>query len=463
MSNIFRALCCALPLCVLGLPANMQSAQAQSQAATPSLQSAGETPQPTAQNLYVQASQALRKSDLAGAIVALEALNQHEDQTFVSVARIHLAELYLATSDYKKAIVHAEGCLNEQVSTLSSDDTYRLSRACLKAALKCDSPLYSARVLERLITRLKSIDAVEDVKPNEELLKAAVLSLLQVHVKCHAFASSAQLAQTHQALSPQIANFSLQLPFLEAKHHFSQKSFRLAYAALQQIDLDELVTGDQIAARFLLLECCLRMGELTTATEQSAWFDALLAKLTERPSWAATLRLRQTELAVAKRDYRAAADIIQLAKARYPDFKLQFEFDFLAARIAIANINFTQANAILAKLSSDHSVQSSAGIRARWMQAELEFMQRRYATAAGLYREVIASDHATWKPIGLLQLAKCQELLGDAEEALASYEQVVATIQNSTIDNSAPSTHTEAATEARRRIAQLHSGNIRKR
>lgn len=462
MSNIFRALCRALPVLVLTLPASMQSARAQSQPEKSSTQSAVQS-QAIAESLYVQASKALQQSDYAAAIVALEALTQHDDQAFASVARIHLAELYFATNAYRKAIEHSEACVEEHGSDISGDDAYRLSRVCLKAALKCDSQGYSTQTLQRLITRLSSSDAAEDAKRTGELLQVAVQSLVQLYLNTHAFESARQLAMNHQMLSPKIASVSRQIPLLEAKHHFSQKSFRLAHTALQQIDLHDLQTEDQIAARFLLLECCLRMNELAAATEQSTWFDALLAKYTDRPSWAATLRLRQTELALEKRDYPAAAEIIKLAKTRYPEFKLQFEFDFLAARIAIANINFAEANTILARLSTEHSVKSSAGIRARWMHGELEFMQRRYAVAAALYREVIASDHSTWKPIGLLQLAKCQELLGEAEEALASYEQVLASSRTSTTDNSAPSMHTAAATEARRRIAQLQSSDIPKR
>ncbi|GAB5402223.1 MAG: hypothetical protein Aurels2KO_04540 [Aureliella sp.] len=429
-------------------------------------------PSQPAKQLYQEAAAAIRSADYKASIAALEQLLQHEDQSFAQVVRPHLAELYLATGNTDKALQFAQQSLTErdkETSTSSTDakpDTNastgvesdsspgkRLERVWLKAALQTTAPDKRKQALQAILARLN----VASTPGGNDLLAAAALGLIRTHISLAEFSDAQNLADQFHTINPQIARHKEHLPLQAAKEHFANKRIRECDTALAQLDLESLSQDDQVAARFLLLECSLRRSNLSQAAIQSDWFDALLPSFPAPPSWAATLRLRQTELHIARRDYAKARETIQLAKDTHPDFKLLYEFDFLAVRIAIATIDFTCAEKSLQQLASVHAINTSPGIRARWMHGELEFMRRRYASAAALYQQVADCDQAAWKPLGLLQLAKCQELLGEADKAIASYSLVLEHAEKS---KDVAATSATATQEARRRIAALQSAVV---
>lgn len=457
MSNIYCALRCTFSLATLLL------------CSTSSAQVAARTPK----QLYQEAAAAIRAADYEASIAALEKLVAHEDQSLAEVARPHLAELYLATGNNAKALSFAEKSLANTDLSTSPDvaATTRFERVCLKAAVQSPSLPDRRAALERLVSRLEAGktqaakgDTADEMAGNDQtasdILPAAALALVRTLLAMDEFSAAASLADQHGQLDAAIAHYRERIPLLAAKKHFANNRIRECESSLATLDIEGLPEDEQIAARFLLLECSLRAGKLQQATVQSDWFDALMENYSEPPSWAATLRLRQAELFVARRDYAKAHATVQLSKLAHPDFKLMYEFDFLSARIAIATIDFAAADSTLQQIKTQHSIQTAAGIRARWMHGELEFMRRRYASAAALYEEVAACQQPEWKPLGLLQLAKCQELLGESEKAIASYRLV---LQQGSGAQGAANTNTAATQEARRRIAALQSSEVPKR
>ncbi len=413
---------------------------------------------PSAKQLYQEAAAAIRSADYKASIAALEQLLEHDDRSFVQVAKPHLAELYLATGNTAKAIKFAQECLSsagtDASESVGDSTTERLQRVWLKAALQTKSLADRKQALQTVVALLSETNSPA---ATNQLLPAAVLGLIRTHVALAEFPLAQKLADEHHQLDAEIARLKTQLPLQAAKNHFANNRIRECDSSLAGLNIESLTQDDQIAARFLLLECSLRTGNWQQATSQSDWFDALMPTFSTPPSWAATLRLRQAELSVARRDYAKARETIQLAKTKHADFKLLYEFDFLAARIAIATIDFTSAETTLQQLANAHGIDSAAGIRARWMQGELEFMRRRYASAAAFYQQVANCDLIDWKPIGLLQFAKCQELLGEADKAIASYSLVLEHAGNSKEAAAASATATQ---QARRRIAALQSSVV---
>jgi tetratricopeptide (TPR) repeat protein len=106
-----------------------------------------------------------------------------------------------------------------------------------------------------------------------------------------------------------------------------------------------------------------------------------------------------------------------------------YEIDFLAARCAIARIEFDKAHRHLSAVvdaAQDSKPPVSRHLaRALWMRGELMFLQQKYDQAIDDYQAAINTGDELWTRRASLQAAKCYELIGDLDLAAATYEQVI--------------------------------------
>src|SRR5690606_35235256 len=76
--------------------------------------------------------------------------------------------------------------------------------------------------------------------------------------------------------------------------------------------------------------------------------------------------------------------------------------------------------------------------RAAWMLGEVHFLQHQFAQALDAYASVARMNKfPEWQARGLLQSAKCHELLGQPSQALADYQQALQLSQQPEVQQSA--------------------------
>lgn len=212
--------------------------------------------------------------------------------------------------------------------------------------------------------------------------------------------------------------------------------------------LEAVEEDSRAAVRFAAAEMLLNNGLENLAARQ---YEILLNQIKDpgadlRPTWAATVALRRSELLIGDKQYSVAAQLLNDSKAAYVDFGSRHEFDFLLARCAIANIEFDQAKAHLEMVKLDEALDAAARGKAIWLLGELLFLQQDYSGAMSEYSQVLSADCPNWHARALLQMAKCQELSGQVQLAKATYE----TLHQK-------HSHSEEAKEALSRISAIQS------
>ncbi len=232
----------------------------------------------------------------------------------------------------------------------------------------------------------------------------------------------------------------------------------------QSSEVETLLSGIseewQLPIRFALAEKCIAAGWIHAAEDQLAWLSAKADKDQARrslavndqdiqsssdksplaqaspsavvrglegsdyPAWAFTVALRRCELAVRQKQLVKAKKLIGEAKEQYSKSAQSYEFDFLLTRCAVAQVEFDEAIRMLRDISTRQGVPVTMRAKANWMMGELYFLKQEPAPAIAAYRQVLEIDAPDWQSRALLQMAKCQELIGQTAAAVRSYERL---------------------------------------
>lgn len=158
-----------------------------------------------------------------------------------------------------------------------------------------------------------------------------------------------------------------------------------------------------------------------------------LPKQGAMPSWAHVADLRLMQFSLRRKQYSDCMRLFGLAKQRYKPAQLT-EFQFLQAQAAIARIDFETAVKLLGDVAAEAKKSSRTEhlAKAVWLQGEVSFLKRDYANAIQSYEQVLQLQSKEWTPRAALQRAKCLELSGQWQLALAAYKELKATKQEST-------------------------------
>lgn len=185
---------------------------------------------------------------------------------------------------------------------------------------------------------------------------------------------------------------------------------------------------------FATAEQLRKAGKLTDAMTWYSNAEQAVARDTETQSssrWLKTVALRKCEVLVAQKKYAEAKQCIdtqleksQLKPAESLPPELVAYLRLLQVRCQIANIEFKEAFQTLDSIDSIPNCPDNVHAQAGWMRGELHFMQRQYEPAIAAYERVDSLKAEQWQSLALLQKAKCLELLGRNQEAIAAYERV---------------------------------------
>ncbi|MDP6445614.1 MAG: tetratricopeptide repeat protein, partial [Pirellulaceae bacterium] len=182
------------------------------------------------------------------------------------------------------------------------------------------------------------------------------------------------------------------------------------------------------AAQFWLAEAVYRQGDYEQAERQ---FARLVVQTQGRDSsWLAMAPLRQAQALAQQKRWTEAHKIAKGIAKRFPDFRQQYEVDYLIGRCLGSRAEFEAAREAYRRVvQSPAGSQTETASMAQWMIGETYFHQDKYERAIRAYHRVLR--HPRWRAAALLQAGKCHEMKGEWSRAIDLYREVVEDFSNS--------------------------------
>ncbi len=144
-------------------------------------------------------------------------------------------------------------------------------------------------------------------------------------------------------------------------------------------------------------------------------------------SWLAMVPLRQAQVLAHRKQWSEAHELASTIAARFPEFRQQYEADYLLGRCLMAQARFQDA-----RVAFEQTIRSTTGGRtetaamAQWMIGETFFHQKNYLEAIKAYHRVEQLfPFPRWQAGALLQSGKCHEMQGDFRQAVTLYAQLL--------------------------------------
>ncbi|MEC8556550.1 MAG: hypothetical protein VXZ82_16190 [Planctomycetota bacterium] len=187
-------------------------------------------------------------------------------------------------------------------------------------------------------------------------------------------------------------------------------------------------------------EILFSVAEKLTESKRTALAQPIYEQLSQRlptggamPCWAHVVDLRLMQYSLQKKHYSNCTRLFELARRRYEPVQLA-EIEFLQAQAAIAQIDFEAAIKLLGDVEAEAKKNRHTEYLAKavWLQGEVWFLKRDYANAIQSYDRVLRLQTEEWTQRAALQRAKCLELSGQWQLALAAYQELKFTNQEST-------------------------------
>ncbi len=382
--------------------------------------------------VWLQAGQGLTMN--SAAIAALDKLVSHIEKcrpdealdTIKNQALLELLKRSIASGDLDSAVA--------RLDRVSGDGR----------SMGDDMLLIHAMILQKLGKRDQAKEAFLNLVERGTTVLAPATARLELAVDC------IQAGDTDKAetwLSP--LRKSLDEAKLAGKrlHDIDfECRFRLTYAecalarglpnaALEVLPTDEELDAfkptQRVALRFARAEAAARARQQSMAMKDLDWLSEEAKKASAEPQWAATVELRRCELLLATRDFAKLQEVASMGKSRFPDFAQRDEFDYLLARSAMLQVDFDSARTYLNQvIAAGPEVKRPSVARAHWMVGESYFLEQQYEPAIQAYRAATAMEQQPWQSLSQLQTGKCLELTNQQQQAVAIYEQLIA----STVD-----------------------------
>ena len=197
--------------------------------------------------------------------------------------------------------------------------------------------------------------------------------------------------------------------------------WQLAHPSLERL-ISELPDSQlRVPAEYWLAEGLYQESRIE---EAGLNFEALDGRLDgTSPAWMAMIPLRRAQILAQRESWHDAEEIAEQIATRFPQFRQQYEVDYLLGRCHAAQARFEQARAAYRRVTdSPIGGKTETAAMAQWMIGEGHFHQKQYDDAIRAYLRVeILYDFPRWQAGGLLQAGKCFELKGEWDEAVRLY------------------------------------------
>jgi TolA-binding protein len=211
--------------------------------------------------------------------------------------------------------------------------------------------------------------------------------------------------------------------------------------AMQRLVGDYPDSPLRIPAEYWRAEAYYRQGDY----QKAGPLFAQLLRMTHGRSdaWLAMVPLRRAQVLAHQADWSEALEIAQQIGQQYPNFRQQYEVDYLLGRAYASRADFDKAREAYERvIRSPTGGRTETAAMAQWMIGETYFLQKQYAVAIKSYHRVEGLyGFPEWQSAALLQAGKCHEMLGQWKDAVSLYTQIVENYSE-----------TEYADEASRRL-----------
>lgn len=190
--------------------------------------------------------------------------------------------------------------------------------------------------------------------------------------------------------------------------------------------LDEFPTSEvALPAEYWIAECHYRLGEIDRADEE---FARLAKKAEGRDEpWLAMIPLRQAQILGNRKAWAEAFDLASGIAERFPNFRQQYEVDYLLGRCLGSRGEFDAARAAYERvIRSPAGGRTETAAMAQWMIGESYFHQKNYDAAVKAYQRVERLfAFPRWQAGAVLQAGKCHEAKGEWKQAVQLYAQLL--------------------------------------
>jgi TolA-binding protein len=181
----------------------------------------------------------------------------------------------------------------------------------------------------------------------------------------------------------------------------------------------------RIPAEYWRAESHYRQGEYEKAGE----LFTELQRMTHGRSdaWLAMVPLRRAQVLAQQAAWTDALEVAKGIGEQYPNFRQQYEVDYLLGRAFASRAEFDKAREAYERvIRSPVGGRSETAAMAQWMIGETHFLQKKYTEAIKAYHRVEGLyAYPQWQSAGLLQAGKCHEMLGQWKDAISLYSQII--------------------------------------
>ncbi len=384
--------------------------------------------------LYTQAAAAIADARPQDAIASLnQILERYPESSLASNARLHLAECYLVTSAPDRALRTLQGFRDDQDAAQFQQRIAQLTNIALRhAAAEAEQHGDYLTAITHLTSAIHAGAANDGDRKalQKERVRVCLLACEQEYAKS---GDTGQLLDSLKEFLPNDNEWIVMAKLALAERFYRSRRWD---AAKQHFE---------------------SLAEL--ARQQ----DAVVVSSAAAQIPKGHVLLRLAEIHMELKEYTLALATLERAEQHLQDDRQRDTRDFLAARCAIATIDFVEAKERLGRIIARYSepltedrkppsVQKPSNsdrehlARALWMTGEIEFMQKQYAVAIESYRAAENTGDPQWIWNARLQRAKCLELQGQSDAARELYRSVAS-----------QSTVPEVGQFARKRMAALPS------
>lgn len=199
-------------------------------------------------------------------------------------------------------------------------------------------------------------------------------------------------------------------------------------------------------AEYQIADSHYQQGDYAAAIERYERLESRIKN--NRDPWTAIIRWRHAQALAKQKRWEDAEAIAARIEKDFPDFKQQYEVDFLLGRCYASQGRFDDARQAYKKaIRSAAGEKTETAAMAQWHIGETYFHQKNYAAALGAYSGIeFVYDYPKWQALGLLQAGKCRELLGEPEKAKEAYQRILKSYSK-----------TPFAKDAREQLARLQA------
>ena len=361
-----------------------------------------------------------------------------------------VVERYAGSKQYSEALWKAAR-LEHRLSRMREAEAHYRQLAAIEPAFgQYDALLYYWS--QTLADQARDDDAAEALErlrhdwPQSPLVPDATYLLAERALAAKDYDAAQSLAREVSAVEP-APKILAEALYLEGRVALARESWAEAAGPLARLARDCPDSPLVLAAKYWQAEASYRQREYVRAEEEFAQLDGQTAGRSEK--WLAMIPLRRAQSLGQQNRWAEALEIAERIATDYPQFEEQYEADYVIGRALASQGEFAAAREAYNRvIRSTTGAKTETAAMAQWMIGETFFHQESFDEAVAAYLRVeILYDWPKWQAGALLQAAKCQEMLGQYQQAIETYDRLIKTYPDSEF--------TEEAKQ-RLRVAQKH-------